>query len=185
MNPVWHSFSLFGGIDLNKFWRFGFIVAALIVGFGAGLLTVRMSGGSLMGLTPIKICELPPDKARYQLAKNQEIIEKNGAPHQLFFRPPYGALDPASVNLIGKQGYKIILWTIDSLDWRGLKKWQVISNVTPNIKQGYIVLQHSASESKLEDLTGTIDALPEIIKTAKNRGYRFITIPQLIAENSK
>jgi peptidoglycan/xylan/chitin deacetylase (PgdA/CDA1 family) len=133
----------------------------------------------------LKICELSAEKARFQLARNQELIEKAGGRRELIFRPPYGALDPASVNLISKLGYKIILWTIDSLDWRGLKKQQVITNVIPNLKYGYIVLQHSASETKLEDLTGSIDALPEIIKTAKSRGYRLITIPELLRERGR
>jgi peptidoglycan/xylan/chitin deacetylase (PgdA/CDA1 family) len=278
--------TLFGGKTMHKYTRFGFMVGVFIIGVGIGLLAIKISGGSLMGLTPVpkpkvsdgpeysrrqpvsldlvklfpylitrqgnpkqtalalsfddgpdlkytpkildilkkykvkatffvvgalvqkypatfhriireghavgnhgyqhlKICELTPDKARYQLTKNQEIITKNGGPRQLIFRPPYGALDPASINLINKQGYQIILWTIDSFDWRGLKKQQVITNVVPHINHGYIVLQHSASESKLEDLTGSIEALPEIIKSAKSRGYRFITIPELLREDSQ
>lgn len=72
------------------------------------------------------------------------------------------------------------MWNIDSLDWRGLKKQQVAKNVIPNIKNGAIVLQHSASETKLEDLSGSVAALDTIIKTAKMRGFQFITISQLI-----
>lgn len=133
----------------------------------------------------LKISGLPMNQVKYQLNHNAEIIRKYGGTSKKIFRPPYGAVDPKSIQFIGKEGYKIILWTIDSLDWRGLKKQQVINNVVPKIKQGYIILQHSAADSKLEDLTGSIAALPEIIKTAKARGYRFVTISQLLTEAGK
>lgn len=137
------------------------------------------------GYQHIKISELPPAKVQWQLQRNSEIIFKNGGPKQLLFRPPYGALDPSAVQAIGKKGYRIILWTIDSLDWRGLKKNQVVKNVVPFMKKGYIVLQHSAADSPKEDLRGSIAALPAIITQARSRGFRFVTISQLLKKSPK
>jgi Predicted xylanase/chitin deacetylase len=133
----------------------------------------------------LKICELPAAQIQYQLNHNNDVIRHNGGSPTLIFRPPYGALDPASVETIAKLGYRIILWTVDSLDWRGLKMRQVESNVIPKLNRGDIVLQHCASESRLEDLHGSNEALPEIIRYAKNRGYRFVTISQLLGETQK
>lgn len=133
----------------------------------------------------LKISELPPVEVKFQLDKNQEVIQKNGREFHYYYRPPYSALDPASIDLISKKGYKIILWTIDSLDWRGLKKDQVIGNVVPKLKNGYIILQHCGSQSNVEDLTGTVEALPEIIRIGLNKGYRFVTIPELLNESKK
>jgi peptidoglycan/xylan/chitin deacetylase (PgdA/CDA1 family) len=133
----------------------------------------------------LKFPQLSADQIKYQLTHNNEIIHQNGGKPIMIFRPPYGALDPTSVEMIGKLGYKIILWTIDSLDWRGLKEQQVISNVVPKINRGDIVLQHCAANSKLEDLRGSNEALPEIIKTAKIHGYRFVTISQMLEERKE
>lgn len=130
----------------------------------------------------IKLSELPAAKVRYQLNKNLEIIRSNGGPRRVpYFRPPYGALDPAAVGVIGKLGTKIALWTIDSLDWRSLSQAQVIGNVVPHVKPGYIVLQHCASESSRENLFGSGGALPDIIRTARSKGYRFVTVSQLLS----
>jgi peptidoglycan-N-acetylglucosamine deacetylase len=137
------------------------------------------------GYQHIKICELPVAKIKAQLDRNNALIKANGGASRLIYRPTYGAIDPASVQTIARQGYQIILWTIDSLDWRGLKKQQVMSNVIPKLKEGYIILQHCAAESKKEDLTGSIEALREIIRTAKKQGYRFITISELLREIKK
>lgn len=133
----------------------------------------------------LKICELPVAKINYQLNHNNDIIRQYGGNPRAIFRPPYGALDPISVETIGKLGYRIILWTVDSLDWRGLKERQVVTNVLPKLSGGNIILQHCAAESRLEDLSGSNDALPEIIKYAKSRGYRFVTISQMVAETQK
>jgi peptidoglycan-N-acetylglucosamine deacetylase len=130
----------------------------------------------------LKFPELSAEQINYQLNHNNEIIRQYGGNPLKLFRPPYGALDPASIEIIGKLGYKIVLWTIDSLDWRGLKEPQVLSNVIPKLSRGDIVLQHCAADSKLEDLRGSNEALPEIIETAKSHGYRFVTISQLLEE---
>lgn len=130
----------------------------------------------------LKICELPAAQIKYQLNHNNEIIRQFGGKPEMIFRPPYGALDPASVETISRLGYHIILWTVDSLDWRGLKERQVLSNVVPKLGRGKIILQHCAADSKLEDLQGSNEALPEIIKDAKLHGYRFVTISQMLAE---
>lgn len=99
----------------------------------------------------------------------------------MIVRPPYGALDPAAVEAIGEKGYRVVLWTIDSLDWRGLSREAIIENVVPELKSGAIVLQHSAGGPD-EDLTGTLAALPAIIETLKSQGYRFVTAPEIVEE---
>jgi peptidoglycan-N-acetylglucosamine deacetylase len=133
----------------------------------------------------LKISELSAAKIKYQLTHNNQIIRQFSGTPEMIFRPPYGALDPTSVETIHKLGYRIILWTVDSLDWRGLKEKQVVTNVVPKLNRGDIILQHCAADSKLEDLRGSNEALPEIIKTAKSHGYRFVTISQMLAEPQK
>lgn len=137
------------------------------------------------GFQHLKISELPLAKVNYQLSETNKLIMKYGGPKQTIFRPPYGALDPKAADYIGKKGYNIVLWTIDSLDWRSLKKDQVVKNVVPKLKRGYIVLQHSASETKLEDLSGSVDALPTIIESAKKQGYQFVKVSQILSEVKK
>lgn len=163
-----------------------FVVGTQIQKYPATFNRINLEGHDIgnHSYQHLKIPELSPDKIRYQLNRNNQLITRYVGPHELIFRPPYGALDPVSIQVIGQLGYKIILWTIDSLDWRGLKKKQVLANIIPKLKQGYIVIQHSAADDPKENLTGSLEALPEIIKFAKSRGYRFITISELLKEQS-
>ncbi|HYH03353.1 MAG TPA: polysaccharide deacetylase family protein, partial [Bacillota bacterium] len=132
------------------------------------------------GYQHLNVSKLPATKINYQLNESNKLIQKMGGPKQTIYRPPYGAIDPTAIERIGKKGYKVVLWTIDSLDWRSLKKTQVIKNVVPKLKKGYIVLQHNAAESKRENLTGSVQALPTIIERGKKQGFRFVTVSQLL-----
>ena len=132
------------------------------------------------GYQHLNVSKLSAAQIHNQLSESNKLIRKLGGPRQTIYRPPYGAICPSVVEQIGKKGYKVILWTIDSLDWRSLKKAQVIKNVVPQLKKGCIVLQHNAAESKRENLTGSIQALPHIITEAKKRGFRFVTVSQLL-----
>ena len=96
-------------------------------------------------------------------------------------RPPYGALDPPAAKAIGDEGYNVLLWTVDSLDWWGLSKEEVIGNVLPKVESGVIVLQHSSGGPD-EDLTGSVDALPEIIETLQSKGYSFHTASEILED---
>jgi peptidoglycan/xylan/chitin deacetylase (PgdA/CDA1 family) len=95
------------------------------------------------------------------------------------FRPPYGALNTRAIEAIKNAGYKIILWNIDSLDWMNLPKEDVIKNIIPEANNGAIVLQHSAGGPG-QDLTGSVEALPVIISTLKEKEYSFATIHELL-----
>jgi peptidoglycan/xylan/chitin deacetylase (PgdA/CDA1 family) len=132
------------------------------------------------GFHHLKISELPPAQIQSELAETNQLITRMGGPQQTLYRPPYGAIDPAAVKIIAAKNYKIVLWTIDSLDWRSLKQSQVIDNVVPKFQRGYIVLQHCAAESKKESLDGSVQALPTLIDAAMKANFKFCTISQLL-----
>jgi len=94
------------------------------------------------------------------------------------FRSPYGSLNPERIKEIEKMGYKIIAWNVDSLDWKSLTAEQVKTNILENVKEGSIILQHSAG-GEGENLSGSVAALNEIITILKGEGYEFVTIPEM------
>ena len=94
------------------------------------------------------------------------------------FRPPYGDLDPETVSLIEKEGYKVILWSIDSLDWRSISEKEILDNILADVLPGSVILMHSAGDVK-QDLTGSVESVPILIKELKEKDYSFVTIPEL------
>ncbi|MDI7246163.1 MAG: polysaccharide deacetylase family protein [Bacillota bacterium] len=124
---------------------------------------------------------MAPWQVLLDLRKAQGVFKRLVGQAPAVVRPPYGALDPPAVEAVGREGFKVVLWTIDSLDWWGLPKEQIIKNVVPALKSGAIVLHHSSGGPE-EDLTGTLEALPEIVRTLKDQGYRFLTVPEVLDE---
>ncbi|GIP42613.1 polysaccharide deacetylase [Paenibacillus sp. J45TS6] len=100
-------------------------------------------------------------------------------------RPPYGEITEEQLIWAAEHKYRIVNWNVDSLDWKGLNKEQVLTNILSGTRPGAIVLQHGGGGygSKLQ---GTIEALPEVIKALKNQGYELVTVPELLGiEKSK
>lgn len=122
---------------------------------------------------------LTPQEIEADLKRNNDVISKSTGQLTNIFRPPYGALDHRSIEAIRAAGYKIVLWNVDSLDWMSLPREEVLEHVLPKTRNGSIILQHSAAGPG-EDLTGTVQALPEIIETLKEKGFRFVTVHELL-----
>ncbi|WP_019638676.1 polysaccharide deacetylase family protein [Paenibacillus fonticola] len=121
------------------------------------------------------------DEFKNEIKRTEKLIEKLIGYKPRFIRPPYGEINEEQLKWAKKNGYKIVNWNVDSLDWKALDKNKVKHNVLSTVGPGSIVLQHAGGGSG-SDLTGTIEALPDIIRILRNRGYRFVTIPELLHE---
>jgi peptidoglycan/xylan/chitin deacetylase (PgdA/CDA1 family) len=93
------------------------------------------------------------------------------------FRPPGGALKVSSVaEAAHKLGMATILWDVDPADWQTPGAGAIYSRVVSNVRPGSIVLMHDGGGNRSQ----TIAALPDIIHTLRSRGYKMVTVPQLL-----
>lgn len=100
-----------------------------------------------------------------------------------WFRPPYGNVNIGILKQLGQLGYHTVNWSVDSNDWRGLSAQAVTRNIIRDVRPGAIILQHCAGNPR-EDLTGTVKALPEIIHILRSKGYKFVTVPEMLTPDS-
>lgn len=114
-----------------------------------------------------------------EIVRTERVIDKTIGHRPQFIRPPYGEINEGQVKWAKRNDYTIVNWNVDSQDWRGLDKEKVMKNILDHVGPGSIVLQH-AGGGVGSDLTGTIEALPEIIKTLRTRGYHFVTLDELL-----
>ena len=92
-----------------------------------------------------------------------------------FFRPPYGDYDDALLELLPQLGYDfLLLWTIDSLGWRGIPPEDIVQRVSAAAEPGTIVLLHVGAQS-----TDAL-ALPGLLDTLEAAGYRFVTVRDIL-----
>ncbi len=112
-----------------------------------------------------------------QLNRTETIVKNlTGKSTKPYFRAPYGSTNNSVLNTVGNAGYTYTFhWTIDTLDWTGNSATTIYNRVMNNIVPGAIVLMHTGAGA-----SGTVEALDRMIPALKNRGYRFVTIAQLL-----
>ena len=92
------------------------------------------------------------------------------------FRAPFGASNTTVLKAVGDAGYThTIQWNIDTIDWRGLSSTEITNKVLNNIVPGSIVLMHTGAGA-----SGTPGALPGMISKLKAKGYKFVTVSELL-----
>ena len=114
---------------------------------------------------------------REDIRRNQDLLERFYPEVGKLFRPPYSDMTIENVVTIRDEGYTIILWTIDSLDWAGLDADEILANTLPEVTGGSIILFHSNGGP---DLSGTVAALPKLIESLRSQGYTFATLPEML-----
>lgn len=93
------------------------------------------------------------------------------------FRPPGGVLNNGLAAYAQQQKYTVMMWSADSKDWTTTTSTStMIENVLRNAESGGIVLLHDGGGNRWQ----TVEALPVIIAEFKNRGYKFVTVPELL-----
>ena len=114
---------------------------------------------------------LSDEKVRQELASTQEEIRKVLGYVPKLLRPPYGAYRDASLSLFYELGLHVILWSVDTNDWRR-KGDVIVRTVSRDTRNGSIILFH---DRKAE----TVRVLPQIIEELKGRGLQPVTISEM------
>ncbi len=119
---------------------------------------------------------LSEEKMRSQLSRTADLLAAAGVPDpRPLFRFPYGGRDQRTLAAVGRAGYASIYWTVDTLDWKPERTAaQIRSAVLDGLRPGAIVLMHVGGLQ-------TARVLPTLIQDLKERGYRFVTIPEGLA----
>ncbi len=100
------------------------------------------------------------------------------------FRPPRGVYSNAVRKFLLERGYKIILWSLSTQDWRGITPQKILGRVKRYVKGGSIVLFHDSGallrpEGGLRE--STVKALPLVIDYLIEKGYRIVTVGEMLS----
>lgn len=90
-------------------------------------------------------------------------------------RPPYGAINK---EVAAKINYPIILWNVDTLDWKYRDANYVAKYIINHAQDGDIILLHDIHGTSV---TGAVSA----IDTLQARGYQFVTVEELFYHKNK
>jgi peptidoglycan/xylan/chitin deacetylase (PgdA/CDA1 family) len=109
----------------------------------------------------------------WDLASSSALIRSATGFRPCLFRPPGGALSSGVIAAAGSLGMTTIYWDVDPTDWSNPGSGAVYSRVVGAVRPGSIVVMHDGRG-------GTLAALPAIISTLRARGYRLVTVSELL-----
>jgi peptidoglycan/xylan/chitin deacetylase (PgdA/CDA1 family) len=103
-------------------------------------------------------------------------IELLGGPRPVLFRPPYGSFDATTMRELHALHLLMVLWSVDTDDYLQPGASVIVQHALAGAHPGAIILMHDAGGTR----TQTVEALPEIIRGLRARGYHLVTVPELL-----
>jgi len=120
-----------------------------------------------------------------EIISAQQVLEQITGKKIRLIRTPNGAYNNKVIATADQLGYRVIQWSVDSLDWKRPGPSAVVNNVLngsragSGAKPGDIILFH-ASDSAPD----TIQALPIVIQSLKKKGNNLVPVGTLLSEAS-
>src|SRR5271154_459924 len=122
---------------------------------------------------------LPAHDQHEQLFEQIARTELAGGPRPLLFRPPYGSYDATTMRELRDLHLLMVLWSDDTGDYLQPGVSVIVERALAGAHPGAIILMHDAGGTR----TQTIEALPRIIRDLRARGFRLVTVPQLLHDD--
>ncbi|MBV9309945.1 MAG: polysaccharide deacetylase family protein [Solirubrobacterales bacterium] len=145
-------------------------------------LTREEAMGAVIGdhteLHPM-MAELSPVAQEAQIVTQTKQLARYGAPFPRLYRPPYGSFNRATLSILKRFHMLMVLWSTDTEDYRQPGVAVIVRRALAGARPGAILLMHDAGGTR----TQTIAALPLIVSALRKRGYRLVTVPQLIRDD--
>jgi peptidoglycan/xylan/chitin deacetylase (PgdA/CDA1 family) len=117
------------------------------------------------------------ERIHLQIRRTSKIIEKKIGRPALTLRPPAGAFNAAVVEIANQEHLPVVLWSIVSGDVGGhVPVERMDRTVLEQAKPGSIIIFHINKRAPF-----TKKALPDIIAGLREKGFRFVTVSQLLA----
>lgn len=104
-----------------------------------------------------------------EVEKTQVAIQQATGILPTCLRPPYGATDDTTFQMAAELGLDIVLWTVDTQDWRMPGVDAIVNHILTNAAPGAIILMHDGGG----DRTQTIEALQIALPQLRQQGYVF------------
>lgn len=141
------------------------------------------------------LADCSPLKVAMELAACQRSIARATGQSPSLMRPPFGAQRVDTYVTARVLGYDVVHWSASTDDWLGDSADTMARRVLPATAPGGILLLHDKLEppptgptpesDALADRSATVEVLNLIIRPLQQDGYRFVTIPELLAKGKK
>lgn len=119
---------------------------------------------------------LTPSQINKELADTNRVILKYIGQEPIWFRPPRRQYNNSIIDIAKKNHLDTVLWNVAMENHLVKTPMAMAKRVIYKVRPGSIILMHDG----VLDRTKSVEALPIVIKALKAKGYRFVTLSQLL-----
>lgn len=115
---------------------------------------------------------------RQEVLQVEQLVRAVTGRRPWMFRPPFGAGDAQSLNRISMEGYTIVMWNLDPMDWKAANAIDLLERTKRVIEEnpdGGVLLFHDTNRT-------TAEAMPLIIEWIQERNARLAAEGQAVLE---
>lgn len=117
--------------------------------------------------------KLDYDKNKEEIHLTEVVTEALCGVKTRLFAPPSGAYGKTTLEVCSDLGYKVIMWSKDTIDWRDKSEAKVKKRATENLENGDFILMHP--------MPHTLAALDDILDFYESVGFKAVTVSENIA----
>lgn len=113
------------------------------------------------------------EKNKEEIINAHKIIENFCGVKANLFAPPSGSFSETTLEAAYDCGYRVIMWSKDTVDWRDKDEQTVFSRATKDASNGDLILMHPKEH--------TLAVLPNVIAYYKTAGFNLVTVSENLA----
>jgi peptidoglycan/xylan/chitin deacetylase (PgdA/CDA1 family) len=121
-----------------------------------------------------RLDKLDKEEIREELGRTQDAIAEITGEKPRLMRPPQGRTDDEVTAVSKELGLSQVLWSATAKDYSTTDSALIEKRILDQAGRDGIILLHDIYD-------GTVPAVPGIISELKNRGYTFVTVPELLS----
>ena len=139
------------------------------------------------------LSKMPIEDFQADVRHAENLIVNATGLHPRYFRPPFGMHTSSMDQQLKDMGYLVVLWDVGTGTTAGDYDQgtsseaiveQIIRNTLKGKKRQQIILLHDGRDVQIGyPRQNVIQALPRVIDQLKERGYRFVTVEQIIHQS--
>lgn len=160
-----------------------FFVVGENVGSNPEILKREYEEGHAIGnhtFTHINVAKRGYGEIEKEINKTQEAVKKVIGKEPSLFRPPYRAISREMCSIAKSKNMNIVLWSdLDPRDWSNPGVDYIANTIINKVENGTIILLHDYNNLR-NKRSQTVQAIDIAIPKLKEKGYKFVTVPELI-----
>ncbi len=110
-----------------------------------------------------------------EIIKTKKALEDAGVSPSMFYAAPYGESREHVIQAAEELGYRVVYWTVDTVDWQEPSVETILERIVPKAEDGTLILAHPKE--------CTLKALPQMIDGIKAKGLSLVTLSDILPES--